>query len=610
MFEFILECQLLMLFLILLRALFGSFLSAKMRYALWLFIPLRFLPFGLLFEAGKQTVLVNLIGKILAMLPQVSFARFDASAIRIPVWFMTVWTVGSVLILVCQWFVNFRFEKKLYEEREKLPQDTAAYPVYLVNDIASSCAFKMHGEKAIYVGRKAANDLEVFQTVIKHETSHLDSGDLFFGKVRMFLTAVFFFSPIAWLAAVLSKRDCEMACDERTINRMGIAKEEYGKIVSLNKTSENSEEVLYQVVTEDKKGCKKKQSICLVQREQWKVKPWSEANVPFQYDVVKNKIRIKAYIGKEDVVSVPEKIEGKTVNEIRSGAFKNCNVKKITIPASVETIGSMAFFNLPDCEEITIGNKMALKSDDIFKRCPKLKEVNTKGNGTIVWFIGNSLIEDGNLDTYFQDICDQKKEPVIHYTNTGSGYMVMDHLNDFQNDLPETAYLTADVILIQPLHDYEAMMVSTLSDKCRKDAKIYSLGTIYTRYRNYCKFKNDFSKPLAGFTPGGDLCDDLVQRKILKHYDIQSMDEVHPTYLNGFISGASIYKELFHGKVSDIDYKKMSYSLDSFIPGKTDKEREEKMKEILNAAQKFDVKEYQKSGRGYYGYSEKIKRGA
>lgn len=50
-----------------------------------------------------------------------------------------------------------------------------------------------------------------------------------------------------------------------------------GKIVSLNKMSENSEEVLYQVVTEDKKGCKKKQSICLVQRGQWKVKPWLEA---------------------------------------------------------------------------------------------------------------------------------------------------------------------------------------------------------------------------------------------------------------------------------------------------------------------------------------------
>ena len=43
MFEFMLECHLLMLFLILLRALFGSFLSAKMRYpasffAVWVVI--------------------------------------------------------------------------------------------------------------------------------------------------------------------------------------------------------------------------------------------------------------------------------------------------------------------------------------------------------------------------------------------------------------------------------------------------------------------------------------------------------------------------------------------------------------------------------------------
>ena len=113
MFEFMLDCHLLMLFLILLRALFGSFLSAKMRYALWLFIPLRFLPSGLLFEAGKQTVLVNLIGKILAMLPQGSFARFDASAIRIPVWFMTVWTVGSIRVLVRQCFGNYRYESQL-----------------------------------------------------------------------------------------------------------------------------------------------------------------------------------------------------------------------------------------------------------------------------------------------------------------------------------------------------------------------------------------------------------------------------------------------------------------------------------------------------------------
>ena len=87
MFEFMLECHLLMLFLILLRALFGSFLSAKMRYALWLFIPLRFLPFGLLFEAGKQTVLVNLIGKY-----QLCCRRFPLPGLTLP---LSVFRSGS-----------------------------------------------------------------------------------------------------------------------------------------------------------------------------------------------------------------------------------------------------------------------------------------------------------------------------------------------------------------------------------------------------------------------------------------------------------------------------------------------------------------------------------
>ncbi len=54
----------------------------------------------------------------------------------------------------------------------------------------------------------------------------------------------------------------------------------------------------------------------------------------------------------------------------------------------------------------------------------------------------------------------------------------------------------------------------------------------------------------------------------------------------------------------------MSYALDSFIPGKTDKEREEKMKEILDAAQKFDVKEYQKERAWILWIFGEEKRGA
>lgn len=335
-----------------------------------------------------------------------------------------------------------------------------------------------------------------------------------------------------------------------------------------------------------------------------------EAQTLFRYEIIADQnICIKEYVGGEKEIQVPEKIDGKKVTELATGAFKNSPVRKITIPASVETIRSLAFYNLSDCEEITIGNKMALKSDDIFSKCPKLKKVNTKGKGTIVWFLGNSLIAEGNLDMYFQDICDQKGEPVIHYTNTEDGYTLAEHLSDFEVTAPETAYLTADIILIQPLYEYDSEMVSMLRGNCRKDAKIYSLGTIYTRYKDYCQLQEMWTAKLAGITPGGDLCDDLIQQKILEKSDIQSLDEVHPTFLNGFISGVSIYKELFHGSVRDIDYKKMSYSLDAFVPGGTEKEKAEKIKQILEVAENFDLEEYQKSGRAYYGYSREIKRG-
>ena len=336
-----------------------------------------------------------------------------------------------------------------------------------------------------------------------------------------------------------------------------------------------------------------------------------DANEIFQLEELSDhSLRIKSYTGTGKSIAVPERIGGKTVSEIGTGAFKNSDVEKITIPATVETIGSWAFFNLKKCTEVTIGNKMALKSDDIFSQCPNLKKVNTEGEGTIVWFLGNSLTAEGNLDMYFQDVCDQKGEKVIHYTNTGDGYTLGDHFSDFSGTAPETAYLTADVILIQPLYiEYDSEYVNDLRSLCRDDAKIYSLGTIYTRYNDYQLIQKEWETPLDGFTPGGDICDDLIQKKILNFYDIQSQDEVHPTYLNGFISGVSIYKELFSKPVTDIDHKKVSYSLDDFIPGDTDGEKSKKIQEILTEIEQFDRDEYQKSGRASYDYSIKIKRG-
>lgn len=335
-----------------------------------------------------------------------------------------------------------------------------------------------------------------------------------------------------------------------------------------------------------------------------------EAKTLFQYEEISSdSIRIKKYIGQKTTINVPDQINDKKVTELGTGVFSNSDVKKISIPATVDTIPSWAFYNLPSCTEVTIGNKMALKSDNIFCQCPKLEKVNTKGDGTIVWFIGNSLIAEGNLDMYFQDICDQKDKRVVHYTTSSDGYTISDHQIDFCETIPETAYLVADIILVQPLYEYDDENIQELRSACREDARIYSLGTIYTRYMHYLQFQDIWTTPLDGFTPSGDICDDLIQKKILNLNDIQAEDEVHPTYLNGFISGASIYKELFGGSVKDIDYEKMSYRLDSFIPGDTKEEKKNKIKEILSEIDSFDREEYLKSDRASYDYSTEIKRG-
>lgn len=54
---------------------------------------------------------------------------------------------------------------------------------------------------------------------------------MFWAKLRLLFVAVYWFNPLVYAAAVLSKEDCEMACDERTIALLKTKKASYGKIL-------------------------------------------------------------------------------------------------------------------------------------------------------------------------------------------------------------------------------------------------------------------------------------------------------------------------------------------------------------------------------------------
>ena len=56
---------------------------------------------------------------------------------------------------------------------------------------------------------------------IEHEYSHYLQGDMVWSVCRIVCLILHWYNPLVWLAVTLSKKDAELACDERTIERLG-----------------------------------------------------------------------------------------------------------------------------------------------------------------------------------------------------------------------------------------------------------------------------------------------------------------------------------------------------------------------------------------------------
>ncbi len=66
--------------------------------------------------------------------------------------------------------------------------------------------------------------------ILAHEEAHLRHADPLWSLVRCLCLCVYWFNPLVWMAALLSKRDCELACDEAALEALGDeARIPYGK---------------------------------------------------------------------------------------------------------------------------------------------------------------------------------------------------------------------------------------------------------------------------------------------------------------------------------------------------------------------------------------------
>ena len=93
-------------------------------------------------------------------------------------------------------------------------------PVYVTEAVDTPCLFGLV-RPAVYLTPGAAGDDVTRQHSVAHELTHLRHGDHVWSLLRCVCLAVHWYDPLVWWAAVLSRRDAELACDDATIRRLG-----------------------------------------------------------------------------------------------------------------------------------------------------------------------------------------------------------------------------------------------------------------------------------------------------------------------------------------------------------------------------------------------------
>ena len=130
-----------------------------------------------------------------------------------------IWAIGTITILLCQLLAEKSFRRQLAENREEL--NYGGQKIYMANGIRTPLLLRGRGlSLEIYLPQTIMENETLIRHAILHENVHRRHGDIWWGYVRNFLVAVYWFYPLVWIAAVVSKRDCEYACDSSVMKDM------------------------------------------------------------------------------------------------------------------------------------------------------------------------------------------------------------------------------------------------------------------------------------------------------------------------------------------------------------------------------------------------------
>jgi len=261
MAEWVLTSSLLILLVIAVRRVFRGKISPRFQYALWLLVLLRLLlPFSLYRSAAGPANLVpaSVSAQVTALpvvvrspLEQTAQARAASSGdasmkIAGPDALTLLWLGGMAATAGVLIASNLRFARLLRRTRRALDTD-CPLPVYVCGGIPSPCL--LFGK--VYITPAAAADETRLRYALAHEVTHHRHGDEVWGLLRCLCLAIHWYNPLVWWAAVLSRRDGELACDEAAVRALGEDRRlDYGRtLIGLTAAGGEAHSVLHCATT-------------------------------------------------------------------------------------------------------------------------------------------------------------------------------------------------------------------------------------------------------------------------------------------------------------------------------------------------------------------------
>ena len=96
----------------------------------------------------------------------------------------------------------------------------------------------------------------------------------------------------------------------------------------------------------------------------------------YTYDEYSNHVTILTFDSDQEIVKIPEKINGKNVLAIDDSTFYGKQkLKKVIIPKYVIRIGHQSFIGCDNLEEVVLDDNILDIGDYAFRVCPKLKKI-------------------------------------------------------------------------------------------------------------------------------------------------------------------------------------------------------------------------------------------